>query len=205
MTLTATVMSYSWANDLLFRAMGSEPPSANRAPAPAPGGRGGSPGGPGRAERAVVQLTAEQLDRAWARADSLMPSWSEMTMRLPNREGVPVSFTITDGRSWNAFARSQLTVDAATGDIRQWQPYESNTLGQKARGWFRFAHTGELAGIPGQTIAGIACAGGVVLAWTGLSLALRRLFNWRLWRRLGAQRPVVLPTDPTDATTAVAD
>jgi uncharacterized iron-regulated membrane protein len=106
-----------------------------------------------------------------------------------------VSFTITDGRSWNAFARSQLTVDAATGDVRQWQPYESNTLGQKARGWFRFAHTGELAGILGQMIAGIACAGGVVLVWTGLSLALRRLFNWHVWRRLGAQRPVVLPTD----------
>jgi uncharacterized iron-regulated membrane protein len=213
MTLTATVMSYSWANDLLFRAMGSEPPSANRAPAaPAPAGRGGSPapgepgrGGPGRAERAVAQLTAAQLERAWARADSLMPSWSVMTMRLPNREGMPISFTITDGRSWNAFARSQLTVDAATGDVRQWQPYESNTLGQKARGWFRFAHTGELAGIPGQVIAGIACTGGVVLVWTGVSLALRRLFNWRVWRRLGAQRPVVLPTDPTDAPTAVAD
>jgi uncharacterized iron-regulated membrane protein len=160
---------------------------------------------PSRGERAVVQLTAEQLDRAWARADSLMPSWSVMTMRLPNREGMPVSFTITDSRSWNAFARSQLTVDAATGDVGQWQPYESSSLGQKARGWFRFAHTGELAGITGQLIAGIACAGGVVLAWTGLSLALRRLFNWRVWRRLGAQRPVVLPTDRADATTAVAD
>jgi uncharacterized iron-regulated membrane protein len=175
MTLTATVMSYSWANDLLFRAMASEPPSANRAQAaPAPAGRGGTvlpsePGQavPGRVERAVVRLTAEQLDRAWAHADSLMPSWSVMTMRLPNREGMPVSFTITDGRSWNAFARSQLTVDAATGDVGQWQPYESSSLGQKARGWFRFAHTGELAGITGQLVAGIACAGGVVLVWTG--------------------------------------
>src|SRR6185295_6280550 len=173
MTLTATVMSYSWANDLLFRAMGSAPLSASRAQAAPAGARGGAGpvgerGGPGdrdqRSQR-KVQLTAEQLDRAWSRADSLMPSWSVMTMRLPNREGMPVSFTISDGRSWNAFARSQLTVNAASGDVRQWQPYDASSLGQKARGWFRFAHTGELAGIAGQTIAGIACVGGVVLVW----------------------------------------
>ena len=124
-------------------------------------------------------------------------------MRLPNRDGMPVSFTITDGRSWNAFARSQLTVDAANGDVRQWQPYESSSLGQKARGWFRFAHTGELAGIPGQVIAGIACAGGVVLVWTGLSLALRRLFNWRLWRSFGGarERAATRGADRTGGTT----
>src|SRR6185295_11600284 len=107
---------------------------------------------------------------------------------LPNRGNMPVSFTITDGRSWNAFARSTLTVDAATSEVRQWQPYEKGTLGQKARGWFRFAHTGELFGVTGQVIAGIGCAGGVVLVWTGLSLAIRRFFNWRLGSRVGAEK-----------------
>ena len=129
-------------------------------------------------------------------------------MRLPNREGMPVSFTITDGRSWNAFARSQLTVDAGSGDVRQWQPYESSSLGQKARGWFRFGHTGELAGIPGQVIAGLGCTGGVVLVWTGLSLALRRLFNWRLWRSLGGacERAAARGADrPSRTTVAVQD
>ena len=43
----------------------------------------------------------------------------------------------------------------------------------------RFAHTGEVLGLPGQTIAGIASAGAVVLVYTGLALALRRFVAWR--------------------------
>ena len=43
--------------------------------------------------------------------------------------------------------------------------YENNTLGQKARGWLRFAHTGELGGIAGQTVAGIAAS--AAWCWCG--------------------------------------
>jgi len=216
MTATATVMSYPWANDLLFRMMGSQPPSFNRAPAgpqtaggPAGrGGRGGGPRGEGREPGAepAVELSADQIDGAWSRADAQMPSWSVMTMRLPNRANTPLSFTITDGRSWNAFARSTLNLDAATAEVKQWQPYAAAGLGQKARSWFRFAHTGELFGIGGQAIAGIGCVGGVVLVWTGLSLALRRLFNWRVWSSFGGARERVAARDATSATTvAVRD
>ena len=63
------------------------------------------------------------------------------------------------------------------------------------RGWLRFAHTGELGGLPGQLVAGIGCLGGVMLVYTGLSLAFRRLWNWALWARLGASR-----RDPRDGT-----
>jgi uncharacterized iron-regulated membrane protein len=100
-----------------------------------------------------------------------------MTMRLPARAGAPVAFTIT-ATQWNAFARSQLTLDSTSAEIIRWEPYENTTLGQKVRGWLRFAHTGELGGIAGQTVAGLASFGGVVLVWTGLSLAWRRLISW---------------------------
>ena len=43
----------------------------------------------------------------------------------------------------------------------------------------RFAHTGEVLGIPGQTLAGLVSLGGVVLAWTGITLTLRRFAAWR--------------------------
>jgi uncharacterized iron-regulated membrane protein len=48
----------------------------------------------------------------------------------------------------------------------------------------RFAHTGEVLGIPGQTVAGVVTAGGSVLVWTGLALAWRR---FRAWRRRGGR------------------
>jgi hypothetical protein len=47
----------------------------------------------------------------------------------------------------------------------------------------RFAHTGEVLGLFGQTVAGVVSAGGVVLVWTGIALALRRLVAWARRRR----------------------
>jgi hypothetical protein len=51
----------------------------------------------------------------------------------------------------------------------------------------RFAHTGEVAGIVGQTVAGLVSAGGAFLVWTGLALAFRR---FRVWagRRFGKSK-----------------
>lgn len=86
---------------------------------------------------------------------------------------------------WNSFARSRLTLNAVTGEVIRWEPYSSQSRGQQWRGWVRFGHTGELGGI-GQSLAGIACLGGVVLVWTGLALAYPRLVGWRFWRRLAA-------------------
>jgi uncharacterized iron-regulated membrane protein len=80
---------------------------------------------------------------------------------------------------WNAYARSSLTLDGTTGAIVRWEPYQGTSLGQKMRGWMRFAHTGELGGLPGEAIAGLASAGGAFLVWTGCALALRRFSAWR--------------------------
>jgi uncharacterized iron-regulated membrane protein len=171
---TGAVMAYPWANRLLFRAMGSPPPATAAVEVPA-----------ARPDRVEAHASAEdvglldQVDALWERADAQLPTWQTMTMRLPAREGAPVLFVMSDARSWNAFARSQLSLDAATGAVRQWAPYDASTLGQKARGWARYAHTGELGGVLAQILAGLACLGGVVLVWTGLGLSARRFLGWR--------------------------
>ena len=59
--------------------------------------------------------------------------------------------------------------------------------GRRLRSWLRFAHTGEIYGLPGQTVAGLVSAGGAVLVYTGIALALRRLVAW-LRRRPAAER-----------------
>ena len=106
--------------------------------------------------------------------------------------GRPVAFTITDGAHWNAFARSNLTLNSASGEVLQWQPYGEGSLGQRARGWLRFAHTGELGGLAGEAVAGLACVGGAFLVWTGMALSLRRFAAWRarLAARAAAPAPV---------------
>jgi uncharacterized iron-regulated membrane protein len=175
MTVSGVVMSYPWANHLVYRLSGSPVPV-----------RGSGPRSPQR-EPAPPVIPAE-LDRIWTRAEAQVPSWSLLTMRLPGRDGAPVAFTITDGANWNAFARSNLTLNGASGAVVEFQPYENNNLGQKIRGWLRFAHTGELGGLSGQILAGLGCLGGVFLVYTGLALAWRRLWNWSLWARLGLAR-----------------
>ena len=42
----------------------------------------------------------------------------------------------------------------------------------------RFAHTGEVLGLTGQTVAGLVSAGAVVMVWTGLALSWRRFRAW---------------------------
>jgi hypothetical protein len=62
----------------------------------------------------------------------------------------------------------------------RWEPFSSQSPGRRARSWLRFAHTGEVYGLFGQTVAGLVSAGGALLVWTGLSLALRRFLRWWL-------------------------
>jgi uncharacterized iron-regulated membrane protein len=185
MTISGAVLSYTWASDLVYRLTGSPVPSA-RGPARESGAQaGGAREGAGAKE---APAPAVDFDRIWTRAQQQVPTWTIMSMRLPTRPGAPVTFTITDGANWNAFARSNLTLNGQTGEVLQWQPYEGNTLGQKARGWLRFAHTGELGGLTGQIIAGVGCVGGVFLVYTGMALAFRRLWQWVLGRRLASRR-----------------
>ena len=188
LTATGAVMSYPWANRALYQLAGS--------PLPAARGPQGPQGPRDRRGSQDPQVPRIDVDRLWARAEQQLPTWQTVTMRLPERPRAPVSFTMNDASHWNAFARSQLALDAATGDIVRWEPYDGQSRGQQWRGWVRFGHTGELGGVAGQALAGIACLGGVILVWTGLALAWRRLVGWRLWRRIGIPAQAASPPAP---------
>jgi uncharacterized iron-regulated membrane protein len=71
-----------------------------------------------------------------------------------------------------------LIVDRS-GKVVDWVRFEKMSPGRRLRTWIRFTHTGEAGGWLGQTIAALASLGGVVLVWTGISLALRRLSRYQ--------------------------
>ena len=149
---------------------------------------------PRRRHGALRRRRPSILDRLWQLPAAQAPGWQSIALRLPAR-GTIVSASIVDGRSWNQFARSTLTVDAAAGRVVAWEPYDAMSAGQKLRPVFRFTHTGEIAGWPGQLIAGVASAGGALLVWTGIALAVHRLFGWRSWpaRRRGRETAAADP------------
>ena len=171
-TLTATVISYQWASNLLFTLTGNEIP-------PAQGSGGGGQGQ--QAEQPYVYPT--NLDALWPVAEEQAAEWKSISLRLPIDKNAAV-FTIDEGIYWNIFGRSTLTIDATTAALTKWDPYGERNAAQQLRSWFRFTHTGETGGIVGQVIGFIACVGGAFLVWTGFSLAFRRFGKW-IRRRTG--------------------
>lgn len=87
-------------------------------------------------------------------------------------------FGIDRGDGGQPQLRSTLTLDRKTTDVIAYEAFADLTLGRRIRNVMRFAHTGEVLGIPGQTVAGLASAGGVVLVCTGVMLAWRRFRTW---------------------------
>ena len=110
-------------------------------------------------------------------------------------------FTIDRGEAGQPQKRGTLTVNAPTGEVVRWEPFSSLTPGRRLRSILRFGHTGEVLGLVGQTIAGLASLGGAVLVYTGISLAIRRLWAWR---RLRSSAGVVVATYAADSTTSVS-
>ena len=175
---SGAVISYPWVSNLVYRIAGEAPP-AQRAGGPGAGGQGAGGGGrgegPGAGRGGQVQ-SLDGVDRLWARAENQVEGWKSIAVRLPASAGAPVVFTIDRGEAGQPQKRSTLTLDGSTGEITRWEPFSSLTPGRRLRSILRFAHTGEVLGLAGQTIAGLVSAGGAVLVYTGISLAIRRLW-----------------------------
>jgi uncharacterized iron-regulated membrane protein len=175
-TLTGLVMSYQWANNLLFTLTGNEaPPPAERPAPPVRDGQGANQ----PASRRDEPRGPAGLDALWQCAERQVPGWVAISLRMPPRPDSPLTFVIQEPVGWHPAPRSQLVLNASTGDIVKWEPFAGQNPGRRLRAWVRPLHTGEAGGITGQAMAGVVSAGATVLVWTGLSLAWRRLRNFR--------------------------
>ncbi len=194
---SALPISFPWANALVYRAVGEEPPVARGRE----GGAGGREARAGRErgsrldDRATPSLAG--LNDLWSRAEQQVDGWRTINVRVPESDRAPVVFAIDKGDGGQPQLRSTLTLDRATGAVVTYEAFENQSLGRRLRSISRFAHTGEVLGVPGQTVAGLVSGGGAVLVWTGLALAWRR---WRAWlKRRAAER-----VEPTPAHSSAA-
>lgn len=172
--LSAVVISYTWASNLVYRIAGEAPPAPAQRAAPA-----------NSAQQGIAQ-PLDGIDRLWVRAEQQVEGWRSISMQLPASQDAPVTFTIDRGSGGQPQKRAQLVLKRATGEVVRWEPFSSYSTGRQVRSWLRFAHTGEVGGIIGQTIAALASMGGAFLVFTGISLAWRRFRSWRAGRQAGA-------------------
>jgi uncharacterized iron-regulated membrane protein/flavodoxin len=170
LTLTAAVMSYPWANDLLYTLTGSEPPPRAQAPGPTAQAQQRGSGGEASEHKPLASF-----DAFFTRAEQQAPGWIMMMLRLPPRGDGPITVLIQEPTAPHIFARSQLVLNRSTAEIVKWEPYAAASVGRKLRIWVRGLHTGEALGFAGQTVAGLASLGGCFLVWTGFAMAWRRL------------------------------
>lgn len=179
---SGALLSYSLAGTALDRLVLTVAPDAPRQPARPP-----------TEQRAVPQPA--QLDALIARAKLQQNDWRTLTMLVQPTPRGGILFKIDRGTTGQPHKHAELVL-AADGSVMRWQPFSELSNTQKARRMLRFAHTGEVGGVIGQTIAALVSAGALLLAYTGIALALRRWLAWRS-RRSGrdhsARKPRARP------------
>lgn len=181
--LTGVIMSYTWANNLLYRLTGNEPPAANVGAPPRAQDQAGHPRAGDRARQDGRRTESpaggpglDGLEMLVAQAQQQVPQWRIIHIRLPNGR-MPLSVFVDEGGG-RPDQRSQFFLNPQTGEIRR-ETFAAYNAGRKLRTWARFSHTGEAGGLLGQTVAALACASATVLAFTGLMLSVKRVLAAR--------------------------
>jgi uncharacterized iron-regulated membrane protein len=196
--LCAVVMSYPWANNLVYRMTGNTPPppngaqqanaNANASPqanAQRNRNRDASPASSAKNDNASPWTGLDALSH---RAEDRVPDWRTITARFSAPSDPNFTFSIDSGNGGRPDKRALLTLNRKTAAEVRWEPFSSYNSGRKLRAWIRFTHTGEAGGIAGQSIAALATLGGALLVWTGLSLAIRRLIAALPHRKSSSER-----------------
>jgi len=154
-TVSGIIMTYAWANNLLYIVTGSPIPSAKKE-RPAHDG-----------------VFPETIDSLIATSKTKTSEWVSLTIRA-SEKGKPIKVMIEMPAPGDMKWQSQLTMDSETGEQLKWEPTEALSSGRKARTWARYLHTGEAGGILGKTLAFLASAVGFILVITGLLLSWKR-------------------------------
>ncbi len=198
--LSAVPISFPWASQAIYRAFGETPPPARGAPGGATARERGpaanqekAPAGPaadlasGRGNS--IREVLAGMDGFFRIAQGQVPGWRTISLRVPDSVTAPLVFTIDKGNGGQPQLRSTLTLSRPEGKVQSLENFEDQSPARKTRSLMRFAHTGEVMGLPGQTLAGLASLGGVILVWTGFALSGRRFMAWRRRRSAAESNP----------------
>ena len=183
--LSGATISYQWAADMVHWLAGDTPPFQN-SPRPWASTAGGAPrsaaaaaeGDPAAREGNPAARLVE-LQALATKAGTEAPGWRTLTIDLPESVNDPVVVAVNRGTGRQPSKREDLLFDRATGELVGRAGYPTFTRGFRIRRWLRFAHTGEVYGVIGQTIAGVVSLGVAVMVWTGLAMGWRRFFGSR--------------------------
>ncbi|MCM2679253.1 PepSY-associated TM helix domain-containing protein [Echinimonas agarilytica] len=118
---------------------------------------------------------AQQLDAV----KQAFPQWQTIQFSLSNRnEGVSV-YQVDYGNGGEPQKRFSVALNTSNANVLETQSFEQLSDYRKVRSYIRFLHTGEIYGLVGQTLAGIASLLACLLVYTGIMLSWTRWKNSR--------------------------
>ena len=172
---SGAVFSYPWVNKLVFAAYGESPPQRQGPPGGGPTANAPGQNGDAGADVPAQRASAQQLLDV-ARAQFV--DWQRISLPTsPRGDRIELSAELKSEEARPP--RQTLTLSTQDASVIRLSPPPAatppQTPAQRARTWLRFIHTGEVYGVLGQTIAGLASLAACFLAYTGLALAWRRL------------------------------
>ena len=182
--VSGVTISYQWAADLVHRLAGDAPPFQM---SPRPWESAAQDDAVTTPEVATPMVDLQPLA---ARAAAETPGWRTLTIDLPEAIHDPVVVAVDRGTGRQPSKSEDLLFDRTTGELVARAGYPTFTPGFKIRRWLRFAHTGEVYGVVGQSIAGVVSAGVAVMVWTGLAMSWRRFFGAAPARAVRSRSPV---------------
>lgn len=172
MSVTGAVISYAWANSLVFALFEEEPQSLQWETT-------------SFIERLPPDLPSEfaTIEERIEAASSSVGSWNTILFSISEDLAEPTRFEIDAGNGAQLHLYWHTTVGPNGVVLEEIRPFQQNSAGTRARLVIRFLHTGEILGLIGQTLAGLGSLATLILVWSGLALSYRRLVRPALRRR----------------------
>lgn len=178
-------------------------PSATAATVATPAGNASREGAADAPPPNPVRADDAALAQYLAAAASAHPDWAQLTLTMPDAKASVARIAVAEGNTYRPDLRWTLDVDRTSAAVATSSGYEDLSTARKLRAWVRFGHTGEVFGIPGQLLATIASAVGVLLVWTGFALAWRRARQALRRRRRSVPAVAALPDAALEPPTAL--
>ena len=172
---SGVVISYPWANDLLYTMTGSKAPIGGTFRGAGQAEQGEQGPHNGRASDAGDVVALRSLDEMVQTAKRQIPAWKSITVDVPHGNLRVLNLSVDVSVGGQPEKAQQLVMNRETGQVDAVKRFSDNVVGRRLHAYARFVHTGEEFGVAGEAIAALASLGAVVLVWTGLSMALRRL------------------------------
>jgi len=127
------------------------------------------------------------IDKQLATVKTHYPQWQNIQFSLDNMPTSSKIYNVDNGNGGEPQKRVSVLIDSLNGELIEEMKFEQKSTYSKLRSYIRFGHTGEVFGIVGQTIAGIASLLACLLVYTGAMLSWRRWKNSRKVKQAEAE------------------